>query len=133
MTYTDQDFEDAYDAMIECALWSSTAEFHEYGADEAPIPCDELHCESDIDPDLLTEWRMDLRAFMEDNEDDLEGLSTDQIGHDFWLTRNGHGAGFWDRGLGDRGRRLTEACRPYGATDPQLYWRYDDNGEQVPA
>lgn len=24
-------------------------------------------------------------------KDDLE-----QIGHDFWLTRNGHGAGFWD-------------------------------------
>jgi len=21
----------------------------------------------------------------------------DQAGHDFWLTRNGHGAGFWDR------------------------------------
>jgi hypothetical protein len=21
-----------------------------------------------------------------------------QMGHDFWLTRNGHGAGFWDRG-----------------------------------
>lgn len=23
----------------------------------------------------------------------------DQAGYDFWLTRNGHGAGFWDRDL----------------------------------
>ncbi len=26
MSYTDQQIEDAYDAMIECALWSSLAE-----------------------------------------------------------------------------------------------------------
>jgi hypothetical protein len=24
------------------------------------------------------------------------GWSDEQAGHDFWLTRNGHGAGFWD-------------------------------------
>src|SRR5690606_5349913 len=23
--------------------------------------------------------------------------SDERFGHDFWLTRNGHGAGFWDR------------------------------------
>mgnify|MGYP000679953472 FL=1 len=27
---------------------------------------------------------------------DLSGLEA-QAGHDFWLTRNGHGTGFWDR------------------------------------
>lgn len=40
-----------------------------------------------------------------------------RAGHDFYLTRNGHGAGFWD---GDyekaKGQRLTDACRPYGET-----------------
>lgn len=35
-------------------------------------------------------------------------------GHDFWLTRNGHGAGFWDRGMGEVGDQLTAACRGYG-------------------
>ena len=35
-------------------------------------------------------------------------------GHDFALTRNGHGAGFWDRGLGDLGDRLADAARVYG-------------------
>lgn len=33
-----------------------------------------------------------------------------RAGHDFWLTRNGHGAGFWDRGLGAVGDRLSELC-----------------------
>ena len=27
-----------------------------------------------------------------------EGYRDDQFGHDFWLTRNGHGTGYWDRG-----------------------------------
>lgn len=41
-------------------------------------------------------------------------------GHDFWLTRNGHGAGFWDRGLGELGKRLTEACKTFGGVDLYL-------------
>ena len=27
----------------------------------------------------------------------IEPSSIEQAGHDFWLTRNGHGSGFWDR------------------------------------
>jgi len=27
----------------------------------------------------------------------LNYANGEQIGHDLWLTRNGHGAGFWDR------------------------------------
>lgn len=41
-------------------------------------------------------------------------------GHDFWLTRNGHGAGFWDRGLGDLGDRLTTLAQTYGEADPYV-------------
>jgi hypothetical protein len=50
-----------------------------------------------------------------------------QAGHDFWLTRNGHGAGFWDRGLGVVGDDLTEAatcfgeCNPYKGDDGKIY------------
>ena len=36
----------------------------------------------------------------------------------------GHGAGFWDRGLGEVGDKLTALCRPYGEAyvsfDPEL-------------
>jgi len=38
----------------------------------------------------------------------------EQHGHDFALTRNHHGTGFWDRGYGDVGDRLTQAAQAYG-------------------
>ncbi len=48
-------------------------------------------------------------------------------GHDFWLTRSGHGAGFWDRGLtGGLGERLTEASKAYGSPDDHNPY---DNGD----
>lgn len=31
----------------------------------------------------------------------------DMAGRDYWFTRNGHGVGFWDRGLGSVGKMLT--------------------------
>lgn len=37
-----------------------------------------------------------------------------RAGHDFWLTRGGHGTGFWDRGLGELGDRLSDAAQAYG-------------------
>lgn len=42
-------------------------------------------------------------------------LSDAQAGHDFWLTRNGHGAGFWDRGIGAAGEALTRAAESAGS------------------
>lgn len=45
------------------------------------------------------------------------GYEEESAGHDFWLTRNHHGAGFWDRktldkgGLGDK---LTEVSHRFG-------------------
>jgi hypothetical protein len=59
----------------------------------------------------------------------LAGASRDyaytatHAGSDFWLTRVGHGAGFWDRGLGAHGDVLTAACghgTPYGNLDPVI-------------
>ena len=40
-------------------------------------------------------------------------LRPDQIGHDFWFTLQGHGAGFWDRGMGDLGERLTDVAKTF--------------------
>lgn len=37
-----------------------------------------------------------------------------QAGADFALTRNGHGAGYWDRGLDSVGMALTYMAKPYG-------------------
>jgi len=38
----------------------------------------------------------------------------DLAGHDFALTRNRHGAGFWDRGLGEAGDVLTDLAHSFG-------------------
>jgi hypothetical protein len=47
-----------------------------------------------------------------------------RAGTDYWLTRNHHGAGYWDRGLGEIGRELTELAHAAGSRN--LY-RGDDN------
>jgi hypothetical protein len=46
--------------------------------------------------------------------DVLDRMTPAQVGHDFYLTRNHHGAGFWDRGLGEMGETLTNLSHPYG-------------------
>jgi hypothetical protein len=43
-----------------------------------------------------------------------KGMDLSQIGRDIWFTQNGHGVGFWDRGLGDIGERLSESARSLG-------------------
>jgi hypothetical protein len=90
------------------ALWSST--------DEHGAPLDAVFTVDDVSPELLKESTEDVRDFVEANAAllDSSGLSDEQIGHYFWLTRHGHGAGFWDRGLGVVGEALSEACKPYG-------------------
>lgn len=54
------------------------------------------------------------------------GWTDGQAGHDFYLTRNGHGAGFWDRSFTEdnaAGQVLTAACKAMG--EQELY-RGDD-------
>ena len=37
------------------------------------------------------------------------------IAYDYWLTRNGHGAGFWDRGLGKLSDKLSDMAQTQGS------------------
>lgn len=41
----------------------------------------------------------------------------DYFGHDYLLTRDGHGAGFWDCGLGELGDYLTEIAESNGGSE----------------
>ena len=41
-----------------------------------------------------------------------------QAGHDFFLTRNRHGAGFWDGHWGDSGKPLTDLSHQFGESQP---------------
>jgi hypothetical protein len=104
------------DAYVECALWS-TIEYD--GEGNGGDPLDENYMPDDLAPEALTEMRKDCLSFIWTNRAALResGQDAGQSGHDFWLTRNGHGAGFWDRGLGDVGEELTRASKPYGSCD----------------
>jgi hypothetical protein len=105
-------FDRAKAAYLECAIWASTDENGE------PLVATVM----DIHPDAEASLVMELEAFITDNE--VADLDPAQVGHDLWLTRNRHGAGFWDRGLGERGLALTEAAHAYG----ECYLYVGDNG-----
>src|SRR5262245_3854505 len=96
-------------AYIECALWSST--------DDTGRPLDENYGVEDIHPDTLRDVQEDCAAFQRDHAEDV-AADLARAGHDFWLTRNRHGAGFWDGDWpADVGRRLTETAHVYGSVD----------------
>jgi len=65
----------------------------------------------------------DLAEFME-----VTGRGPEDCGHDFLFTRGGHGVGFWDRGAGDVGDRLSKASEPYGETH---LFKTEDNRLEV--
>jgi hypothetical protein len=95
-----------------CALWSS--------ADGDGTSLDsEKYASARWTKAALRTMEDDVRDFVSANKAALEasGLDDEQIGHDFWLTRNGHGAGFWDRGLGSVGDELTKAAEAHGSQD----------------
>jgi hypothetical protein len=99
-------------AYLVCALWSST--------DGEQQPLDDNYDIDDFAPEACNTAQSDCESFVTSNAAHLEGLTPEQIGHDFWLTRNRHGAGFWDRGLGARGEHLSEMARPFGSCDPYV-------------
>lgn len=88
-----------------CALWTSTKDdgstMDEYGID-AIAPESDKRMEADCD------------RFIAANRRDLSRIEPGQAGYDLWLTRNGHGTGYWDRDLGGRGDRLTAAAKALG-------------------
>lgn len=104
-------------SYVETALWSSTDNADESGGS----PLDENFGPEDVSRKTMREMRADCKAFIRDNAKDLAGIDASQAGHDFWLTRNRHGAGFWDRGLGEIGDRLTKAAHVYGSVDLYVF------------
>lgn len=98
---------------LEAALWSSTDESNESGGE----PLDRNYDLDSFTREALRKAKKDCDDFVDANREDLNAtIANDaQNGHDFWLTREGHGAGFWDRGYEKNvGKRLTDAARVYG-------------------
>jgi len=98
-------------AYIEAALWSSTTD------DGKPL--DDDYSINDIDPESIIRMDQDCQIFQYMGRDLLDkakekGRDEEEQGHDFWMTRCGHGVGFWDRGLDEVGEELTEICHQFG-------------------
>lgn len=110
-----EQFSDALNGAVEAALWSTVPSSEK--EDEMVEPADQY----EIDEQELTKLRGTLAYFMKDwflenyalVEKAHETLSWEAIGHDFWLTMEGHGAGFWDRGLEELGDDLTDSVTGY--------------------
>lgn len=102
------------DSYIEAALWATSDTRPEDPEDATPRPLDDDFDASDLTSTARDSIESDCEQFATDNWADLKDMDPGQAGHDFLLTRDGHGAGFWDRGLGDKGDRLTAACKPWG-------------------
>ena len=107
-------------AYIETALWSTTDNSTPQGGE----PLDKNYDADDIAPDTMRQMREDCNDFLNANMEDVLTFDDrlrkclEQAGHYFWLTRNGHGAGFWDGDWEHEvGQRLTKAAKVYGGVD----------------
>ena len=106
----DDGLDEFVDSYIECALWSSNDESDESGGE----PFDENYSAADIDDVSLESMCRDCTRFFYANFSDIES-DFKQAGHDFWLTRNGHGAGFWDGDWKEpAATHLTDASEVFG-------------------
>ena len=103
------------------ALWSSN--------DDKENPFDDNYSIYDFSEKALKQADKDCDLFIEKAGDLLNGFDETDIAHDFWLTRQGHGAGFWDGDYPDEiGDKLTEIANDfrelyiYVGSDGKLYF-----------
>ena len=112
------EFQATLTGAVEACLWSTQPtpayegqEVLEY-ADEYVVTRGQMH-------KLRGTLAYYMRGWFVENYSTLcratgDNYTFEHIGHDFWLTSQGHGAGFWDRGLGEVGDILTDSADGYG-------------------
>jgi hypothetical protein len=105
----DSDLLEMVTSYTEAALWSSTD-----GNEDVAL--DENYGVDDIDNAAYAEMISDCESFRDSHADMLSDVSPSDAGHNFWLSRNGHGAGFFDSSA-EHAHALQAATRPYGSVD----------------
>lgn len=97
-------------AYIDAMLWEST------GGPNGDTPLDRDYNVEDFDPQSLKRIIADCTAFQKECSDWYDDPK--QAGHDFWLTRVGAGAGFWDGDYPEpQATLLTNASKRFGHVD----------------
>ncbi|MFQ5339957.1 MAG: hypothetical protein ACE5F6_00265 [Anaerolineae bacterium] len=111
-----RNLDDLTRGYIRAALWSTNDESDESGG----LPLDENYGPEDLTVEALDKMIQDCEKFQQDNAELLaQAGDPARNGHDFWLTRNGHGTEFWDREEYPEavGEGLSDAARRYGEVD----------------
>ena len=109
-------------AYITAMLWSTNDE----STPEGGVPLDQNYSINDISDEAMMCIIEDCRKFQEQNHSllrriyDSHNATPGRAGHDFWLNRNFHGAGYWDRGYGTVGDALSAASHVFGEVDPYV-------------
>lgn len=117
------DLEKMFEQYVETALWSEI--------DDNGDPLDENYALEDIDGQSLKNMKKDCKDFIRHlkerkiklclrGDDTNENEISEMLGHDFWLTRNRHGAGFWD-GDWENGEVLTELSHNFGGSNLYVF------------
>lgn len=93
-------------AYIKCALWSSSD-----GYDSL----DDKYSIKDISPQTMAKMELDCQRFKLFHGSLLKcaKINDTKAGHNFWLSRNRHGAGFFD-GNYDEAEFLQKAAQDFG-------------------
>lgn len=94
--------------------------------DMAAAYIDAAHFTDGEEDEFTTQFKNDAYAACRRFEDacdeldiDLRQYAAGQLGHDLWLTRNGHGVGFWDRDF-EHKDIFTALARAQGAHDAEF-------------
>jgi len=106
---TDIDLGEMVRGYLKCALFTTETEGDQWG---------EIYTVDDFEYHSVILAREIVWKFCDLNLVDVftlleKGFDNFDIGCDLWYTQNGHGVGFWDRGTGEIGERLTEYCRHF--------------------
>ena len=133
--FNEKNLNDFIRAYVNCALWSTVNEkvYEETGIDEH---LGTQYFYEDLTEKTLQDIKEDCTSFLRErnvarviyecclNEgktlaDGYSYNAFELAGHDFWLTRNGHGTGFWDYGRWAQpfDKYLDAIATSYGTSD----------------
>ena len=105
---------------LKTALWSSDDGFGN--------PLDRDYDISDIAQESVDAARKDVTKFIDKAGDLLDDVEPGSAGHDFWLTRHHHGAGFWDGDYPEEvGKKLTDLSHTFR----ELWVSVDDDDGKI--
>ena len=117
------------DNYLECAIWTEEDTLKgdeesqisgKYSEDSELKDLEErtwLNIHNFTDDSIIKAYE-DIKKFLEYAGDAVNDIDEEQLGHDIWLTRNHHGAGFFDRSYDyDNEKKLIDAAHALKEVD----------------